>query len=202
MAMRWDCRTIDPTELEARYSMDDLAEFIDLTVNEEPSEEALRSLERIREIMEDLPKREADFVDLYFFRHLKQTDIASIFKVSQPTVCYRLQRATMRIQFMLSLPDVTIEEIEDAMAMFLDDPKDVKIMVLMYKTTCQSEVAKQLGVTQGLVRHRFMRATQRMQDDDTMAVYAQIFDAISKNLNILREVQRSASDARVTCVID
>jgi len=199
---RWDCRTVDPAELESRYSVDDLADFIDLTVNDEPSEEALRSLERIQEIMEDLPPREADFVELYFFRHLKQTDIASIFKVSQPTVCYRLQRATMRIQFMLSLPDVTVDEIEDAMGVFLEDPKDVKIMVLMYKTTCQSEVAKRLGVTQGLVRHRFMRATQKMQDDEAMQVYAGIFDAISKNLNILREVQRSVSDTRVTSVVD
>lgn len=199
---RWDCRTVDPIELEARYSVEDLADFIDLTVNDEPSEESLRDLERIQEIMEDLPPREADFVDLYFFRHLKQTDIASIFKVSQPTVCYRLQRATMRIQFMLSLPDVTAEDIEDAMSVFLDDPKDVKIMVLMYKTTCQSEVAKQLGVTQGLVRHRFMRATQKMAGDGTMSLYAQVFDAISKNLNILREVQRSVSDTRVKSVVD
>lgn len=203
MATRWtDCRTVDPAELEARYSVDDLMDFIESTVNDEPSEEAQRNLERIREIIEDLPPREADFVELYFFRHLKQTDIANIFKVSQPTVCYRLQRATLRIQFMLSLPDVTAEEIEDAMRGFLSDPKDVEIMVLMYKTTCQSEVAKRLGVTQGLVRHRFMRATQKMQNNDEMGTYAQVFDAISRNLNILREVQRNAWDARVTHVVD
>lgn len=203
MATRWtDCRTVDPAELEARYSIEDLAEFIDSTVNDEPSEESLQSLERIRTIMEDLPPREADFVELYFFRHLKQTDIAAIYRVSQPTVCYRLQRATMRIQFMLSLPPVTPEEIEEAMQLFLEDPKDVDIMVLMYKTTCQSEVAKRLGVTQGLVRHRFMRATQRMQEDPAMETYANIFDAISKNLNILREVQRSAADSRVVCMVD
>jgi len=203
MATRWtDCRTVDPAELEARYSVDDLMDFIESTVNDEPSEEAQRNLERIREIIEDLPPREADFVELYFFRHLKQTDIANIFKVSQPTVCYRLQRATLRIQFMLSLPDVTAEEIEEAMRGFLSDPKDVEIMVLMYKTTCQSEVAKRLGVTQGLVRHRFMRATQKMQNNDEMGTYAQVFDAISRNLNILREVQRNAWDARVTHVVD
>lgn len=203
MVMRWtDCRTVDPSELEARYSVDDLVEFIENTVNDEPSEESMRSLERIREIMEDLPLREADFVDLYFFRHLKQTDIAAIFNVSQPTVCYRLKRATMRIQFMLSLPDVTIEQIKVAMDRFLSDPKDVEIMVLMYRTTCQSEVAKRLGVTQGLVRHRFMRATQKMQTRPDMEVYAQIFDAISKNLNILREVQRTAWDSRIVHVVD
>jgi len=75
VATKWtDCRSVDPSELETRYSVDDLLEFIESTASDEPSEEALRSLERIREIMESLPPREADFVDLYFFRHLKQTD--------------------------------------------------------------------------------------------------------------------------------
>jgi len=203
MATRWtDCRTIDPVELETRFSTEDSIAFIRDIVNDEPSEESLRSLERIREIMEHLPKREADFVDLYFFRHLKQTDIAGIFRVSQPTVCYRLKRATLRIQFMLSLPDLTLDQIRDAMCGFLSDPLDVEIMVLMYTTTCQSEVAKRLGVTQGLVRHRFMRATQRMLKNEAMEVYATVFDAISKNLNILREVQRPAWDAQVACVVD
>lgn len=203
MATKWtDCRSVDPSELEARYSVDDLLEFIESTASDEPSEEALRSLERIREIMEQLPPREADFVDLYFFRHLKQTDIARIFHVSQPTVCYRLQRATMRIQFMLGLPDVTVEDIREAMADFLDDPKDVDIMVLMYQTTCQSEVAKRLNVTQGLVRHRFMRAVQRMSQAEHMYVYWEVFDRISKNLNILREVQRSSGGESVVHMLE
>lgn len=197
-----DCRTVDPIELETRFSTEDSIQFVEAVLNDEPSEDARRNLERIREIMNDLPPREADFVELYFFRHKKQTEIAEIFRVSQPTVCYRLQRATMRIQFILSLPDISESEIEVAMRGFLSDPLDVQIMVLMYKTTCQSEVAKRLEVTQGLVRHRFMRATQRMLKNPTMEVFAGLFSAISKNLNILREVQRPAWDARVAYVVD
>jgi len=98
----------------------------------------------------------------------------------------------MRIQFMLGLPDVTVDDIREAMVGFLDDPKDVDIMVLMYQTTCQSEVAERLNVTQGLVRHRFMRAVQRMSQAEHMCVYWEVFDRISKNLNILREVQRAS----------
>jgi DNA-directed RNA polymerase specialized sigma24 family protein len=200
---KWaDCRTVDPVELEARFSIEDSMAFIESIVSDEPSEDSVRSLERVKTIMEDLPPREADFVELYFFRHLKQTDIASIYSVSQPTVCYRLQRAAKRIQFMLELPDVNEDDVRRAMEGFLDDPKDVEIMVLMFMTTCQSEVAKRLGVTQGLVRHRFMRATQKMQGDESMEVYASLFDAISKNLNILREVQRSAWDNKVTYAVD
>ena len=165
-------------------------------------EDAQASLERVREIMDDLPDREADFVDLYFFFHKTQTDIADIFKVSQPTVCYRLQRATERIRFLLSLPDVTIEEMEVAMRGFLADPEDVSIMVKMYRTTCQSEVASQLGITQGKVRHRFMRSTKRMSENVKMAKYAEIFTAISTKLNIRREVQRPAWESKIGYVID
>jgi len=196
-----DCRTVDPSELEARFSVADSMDFLHNILDDE-REDASASLERVREIMDDLPDREADFVDLYFFFHKTQTDIADIFKVSQPTVCYRLQRATERIRFLLSLPDVTIDEMEVAMRGFLADPEDVSIMVKMYRTTCQSEVASQLGITQGKVRHRFMRSTKRMSENAKMAKYAEIFTAISTKLNIRREVQRPAWESKIGYVID
>jgi predicted DNA-binding protein (UPF0251 family) len=197
-----DCRTVDPSELEARYSVENSIEFLEQILSEEPTEEALRNLERVKEILEELPAREADFVELYFFNHKTQTDIAEIFKVSQPTVCYRLQRATARIRFVLSLPDVTLQELEEALTGFLSDPEDIKIMLLMFETTCQSAVAKQIGVTQGKVRHRFMRSTKRMLETPDMVKYAAIFKAISDNLNILREVDRPAWDEKVRKIID
>jgi len=72
----------------------------------------------------------------------------------------------------------------------------------MWETTCQSEVAKRLGVTQGLVRHRFIRAVKRMRDHENLVDLATMFDTIAENLNILREVQRPAWDGRWTHVID
>jgi DNA-directed RNA polymerase specialized sigma subunit len=177
-------------------------EFLEQVLSEEPSEESSRNLERVREIMRELPAREADFVELYFFNHKTQTDIAEIFKVSQPTVCYRLQRATARIRFVLDLPDVSQGEMDEALCGFLSDTEDVKIMLLMYETTCQSAVAKRLGVTQGKVRHRFMRSTKRMSDNPHMGKYAKIFTAIAENLNILREVERPAWDEKIHYVVD
>jgi len=197
-----DCRSIDPSELEARYSTEDSMEFLQNILDDEMSEDSQASLERVREILDDLPDREADFINLYFFCHKTQTDIADIFKVSQPTVCYRLQRATKRIQFLLSLPDVTIEEMELAMQGFLSDPEDVQIMVQMYRTTCQSEVAAQLNITQGKVRHRFIRSTKRMQENPNMSKFAEIFTAISGKLNIRREVQRPAWESKIEFLID
>lgn len=197
-----DCRTVDPSELESRVSTADNLEFLEQVLSEEHSEEALRNLDRIREIMRELPAREADFVELYFFNHKTQTDIAEIFKVSQPTVCYRLQRATARIRFVLSLPDVAEGEMLSALEGFLGDAEDVQIMLRMYETTCQSAVAKAMGITQGKVRHRFMRSTKRMLEHPQMEKFAKIFRAIAENLNILREVDRPAWDEKVHYVVD
>lgn len=203
MSSIWaDCRTVDPAELESRISTDDNLEFLEQVLSEERSEESQRNLERVREIMCGLPAREADFVQLYFFNHKTQTDIAEIFKVSQPTVCYRLQRATARIRFVLSLPDVEETEMQERLREFLKDEEDVEIMMRMYETTCQSAVAKAMGITQGKVRHRFMRSTKRMLDNPFMEKFAEIFKSIAENLNILREVGRPAWDEKVHYVID
>ena len=189
-----------PEDIETRFSNEDgLSQLVSIFT--EPSEEALEKIERVRNMLDLLPPREADFVDLYYFRQINQTDIATIFGVSQPTVCYRLKRATSRIQFLLQLSPITRPELEDAVRGFLSDPLDAQIMILMWETTCQSEVAKRLGVTQGLVRHRFIRGVKRMKDNENYADLAKMFDSISDNLNILREVKRPAWDGRVTHVI-
>lgn len=195
-------KVVDPTELESRFSIEDGLGFLDQTGSEEISEDSLERLDEVKLILDQLPDREADFVELYYFKHLKQTDIAAIFDVSQPTVCYRLQRATARIQFLLSLPHLADGELEDVIEGFLSDPLDVQIMMFMYETTCQSEVAKRLGVSQGLVRHRFMRSIDRMEQTPGMGKYAEMYRKISENLNILREVQRPAWGPKVTHTLD
>lgn len=202
MANHWfGYQMTDPNELESRFSQEDGLAYMD-SIFDEPSEETLALIERIKDVIESLPAREADFVDLYYFRRKKQTDIATMFGVSQPTVCYRLQRATARIQFLLQLPDLEIEEIAEAMEQYLSDPLDAQIMVLMYQTTCQSEVAKRLAVSQGLVRHRFIRSIARMHQDEQMHEYADLFEMIAKNLNILREVRRSSKTDLVFYSLD
>lgn len=194
-------KVIDPTELEGRFANEDGMAFLDTVVNEEVSEEGLMQLDRVRAVMNYLPPREADFIDLYFFKQIKQTDIAIIFGVSQPTVCYRLQRAASRIQFLLSLPDVVVDEAVLESSGVLDDPIDMKILVLMHRTTCQSEVAKQLGVSQGFVRHRFIRSINKLRTVPGMEELVKMFDMISENLNILREVQRPLWGEKVLRVL-
>lgn len=168
----------------------------------DPDEDDIRMLDKVRVIMDAIPPIEADFVDLYFFRHIKQTDIAAIFGVSQPTVCYRLQRAIQRIKYLLEVPHVELERLRKEMASFLEDPMDVDIMVFMYETTCQSEAAFRLGVSQGLVRHRFIRSIDRMAKYPSMQFYADMFTFVARNLNILREVRRPVPSARTDLVLD
>lgn len=168
----------------------------------EPDDDDHKMLDKVWEMLDMLPPVEADFIDLYFFKRIKQTDIASIFGVSQPTVCYRLYRAIDRIKFLLTLPKVDVEQMRSDLSNFMSDPMDIDIMMYMYETTCQSESAKRLGVSQGLVRHRFIRSIKKMQQHDSMEFYSNIFSMIAENLNIMREVRRRSSNSRVDCVID
>jgi DNA-directed RNA polymerase specialized sigma24 family protein len=189
---------IDPNEIETRFAIEDGIGFLD-SIFTEPTKEMRVQIEVVKEYMEFLPALEADFVDLYFFKKLKQTEIAGLFSVSQPTVHYRLQRATARIQFLLQLPQVEGDSLLTDLTEFLPDPLDVKIMIGMWKSTCQSEVAKGLGVSQGLVRHRFLRTIKKLREAvelggpqvEPYGLYIRLFEFISSNLNILREVKRT-----------
>lgn len=194
-------KVLDPTELEARFATEDGIGFMDQLIREELSDDSKEKLERVKGVLDKLPEREADFVELYYFKHRKQTDIAEIFGVSQPTVCYRLQRATDRIEFLFSLPDIDEDDIRETMSDFLSDPLDVEIMVLMFETTCQSEVAKRLGVSQGLVRHRFIRSIEKMDKKGGMEQFVDLFRKVQGNLNILREVQRPSWNTKRTHVV-
>lgn len=204
-SMRWDWsghQVLDPFEIQVRFADESGMAYMG-SVFESPSETDLQLIDKVRDIMESLPSREADFVELYYFKKLKQTDIAAIFRVSQPTVCYRLQRATSRIQYLLQLPSINSEELRSRMTEFLLDPLDVNIMVLMFETTCQSEVAKRMGVTQGLVRHRFIRSIEKMGNVPGMEPYVRLFSIVAQNLNILREVRRTSQEFNeITYIVD
>lgn len=189
--------TLDPFVMESRFSEEDGMAFMD-SVFSEPTEEDLVQIDLIRSILDQLPVREADFIELYYFKKLRQTDIATIFGVSQPTVCYRLARAADRIRFLLNLPMLEKDLLAKDLTGFLSDPLDVQIMVLLWDTTCQSEVAKRLQVSQGLVRHRFLRSLLRMRSVARFSTYVALFDHIASNLNILREVQRPSWSDRIT----
>jgi len=172
---------------------------------------------KIAPLLDRIPEREADLIYLYFIEKKRQADIATIFGVTQAAISYRLDRGIQRLKFLLNIPQVTEEELradlpdvfptrsncpsckEAAPSCFICLGSksiliDVEILVGMWATTCQSEVASKLGLTQGRVRHRFFKAVKTLEEvsklDERYLPYQQIFSAVaSKKFNILREVK-------------
>ena len=184
-------KILDPQDMERQFSTEDSLAHLDCTGSEYMSESRTSQLAEDRAVLDSIPPREADFVELYFFKRVRQTAIADIFNVSQPTVCYRLQRAAARIKYLLGLPEHDLGEMRVELSKVLGDPVDVDVMIGMVETTCQSEVAKRMGVSQGFVRHRFLRTIAALEQMPGMDGYVAVFKHVSGNLNILREVQRA-----------
>lgn len=186
---------VDPSELANRFAAPE--PVLDEEASDEEVGGVLSSLNyenQVKPLLDKIPEREADIVYLYYILKKKQADIAEIFGVTQAAISYRLDRGIQRIRFLLSIPQVTEEEMrQDLPGVPLKDI-DVNILVGMWQTTCQSEVASRLGLTQGRVRHRFFVAVRTLekkaQEDPEFMKYHRVFSAIaSKRFNILREVK-------------
>lgn len=197
---------VDPFDLANRFPAAHDPRFDD--EDDEPEPEALQVSNedaadvfgvddyksRIEPLLDRIPEREADLIYLYFIQRKRQADIATIFGVTQAAISYRLDRGIQRIKFLLSIPSVTEDELRSDLPEVFPQPIDVNILVGMWETTCQSEVASKLGLTQGRVRHRFFKAVRTLEkaagDNERFLPYHQIFAAIAgKKFNILREVK-------------
>lgn len=192
--------SVDPAELATRFaSQDPLYDDIGDPVEEEgaitePLISTLNYENQIKPLLNRIPEREADLIDLYYLHKKRQADIAVIFGVTQAAISYRLDRGLQRIRFLLSIPQVSEEEMRRDLPDVPFKTIDVDILIGMWLTTCQSEVASRLGLTQGRVRHRFFGAVRTLErkatEDTRFEPYSKIFVSIaSKNFNVLREVK-------------
>jgi predicted XRE-type DNA-binding protein len=191
---------IDPAELSNRFAAPDSEPDLDDEGRDEAHDEEVASFlvgadyeSRIQPLLNRIPQREADLIYLYYIQKKRQADIAEIFGVTQAAISYRLDRGLQRIKFLLSIPQATEDELREDLAEVFE-AIDVNILVGMWQTTCQSEVANRLGLTQGRVRHRFFKSVEtlkkRAEEDARFEPYHRIFSAISsKKFNILREVK-------------
>lgn len=116
----------------------------------------------IERFLPRIPPREADLIRLYYNDKMKQEQIAKIFQITQAAVSYRLHRGIKRIQFLCTIPELEKDVFEIELGPKFNE-QDREILWRMYETTCQSEIAKQMRLTQGRVRHRFFRALQKIQ---------------------------------------
>ncbi|MEL7339034.1 MAG: hypothetical protein AAGM67_01005, partial [Bacteroidota bacterium] len=71
-----------------------------------------------------------------------------------------------------------------------------------YQVTCQTQVANMLDITQGRVRHRFMRSIEKLKRaGEDFKEYVSLFEMTASSLNIRREVKRPSSEERYTCIV-
>lgn len=166
----------DPSDISSRFSNQDRlgydgeSEFEDLIRRElapDPKEELEspgHSLDfsLIEHYLPRIPIREADLIRLYFRDELKQEQIARVFKITQAAVSYRLHRGKKRIQFLRTIPELDQDTFDSELGPKFSE-QDLQILWLMYETTCQSAIAKRMGLTQGRVRHRFFRALDKIK---------------------------------------
>jgi len=110
-----------------------------------------------------IPVREADLIRLYYKDKMKQEQIAKLFRITQAAVSYRLHRGIKRIQFLRTIPELEKKDFDIELGPKFSE-QDVEILWRMYETTCQSEIAKQMELTQGRVRHRFFRALGKIKE--------------------------------------
>jgi DNA-directed RNA polymerase specialized sigma24 family protein len=162
----------DPSNMSSRFSNErrlgyDVEDII--TDNLGPREEEdLISMEHnlsfqvLEPFLPRIPPRESDLIRLYYKDHLKQEQIAKIFSITQAAVSYRLHRGIKRIQFLQTIPELEKDSFDEELGPEFND-QDREILWRMYETTCQSEIAKQMKLTQGRVRHRFFRALQKIE---------------------------------------
>lgn len=135
-----------------------------------------------------IPPREADLIRLYYHDQMKQEQIAKLFNITQAAVSYRLARGRRRIQFLFTIPELEYDTFEIELGTKFTE-QDREILWRMYETTCQSEVAKQMGLTQGRVRHRFFRSLSRIKE-------LIVGEALEKQVQVqvLRRQGRSAEE--------
>ena len=157
------------------------------TTRVELSEVDQSRLEIILEQMERISPVEADLVELHFLRGVPQGILGQIFGYTQPNVHYRLERGKKRLKALPNLPIYELDVLEKRLRGYLTDPKDIKVMVLIYKYSSQSKVAEIVGESQGKVRYRFLRCLKSLSNSPSMGDLYGAYKVIEENLTLLRK---------------
>jgi len=177
-------KNIDSSELEGRFSNENKMEYL--------SSSFPYTFKDLEPYLEMLPKKEYDLIFMYYVLKKEQKEIAKILRLTQGGVSHRISRAKARLKFLVKVPKFNEEELfEDLDDLF--EELDLKILWGLYETTCQSEVAKKVGMTQSRIRHRFMKNLEILDKVKHVDTYTKYFDAFklisNNNFNILREIR-------------
>ena len=164
-------------------------------LTEEEEEQQKIELDLLRSKYQELsgllPERELDMIELSILFEKDQTSIGKIFNVSQGDVSYRIKRLKERSRYLQSLPEVDHKQMEEDLTKFLG--KDLtNILMLLLKYTSQSKVGKMLGLSQGKIRHRYIRSLKRIEDicyeNPYFLIYFDYLNKLQGNYNSLRSL--------------
>lgn len=177
-------KNIEASELESRFSNENKLEYFD---NSFPY-----SFKDLEPFLELLPKKEYDLIFMYYILKKEQKEIAKILRLTQGGVSHRISRAKSRLKFLVKVPKFTKEELFQELKDLFED-LDLNILWGLYETTCQSEVAKRVNMTQSRIRHRFMKNLEVLKKVNHVEIYSKYYEAFNlisdNNFNILREIR-------------
>jgi DNA-binding transcriptional regulator LsrR (DeoR family) len=177
-------KSIEASELESRFSNENKLEYFD---NSFPY-----SFKDLEPFLELLPKKEYDLIFMYYILKKEQKEIAKILRLTQGGVSHRISRAKSRLKFLVKVPKFTKEELFQELKDLFED-LDLNILWGLYETTCQSEVAKRVNMTQSRIRHRFMKNLEVLKKVNHVEIYSKYYEAFNlisdNNFNILREIK-------------
>jgi predicted transcriptional regulator len=186
------CKSMDPFEIQKRFSSDDYS-FYRL-------DESNFLLEDFRPFISRLPQREIDLIEMYYKKNKKQKEIANFFGVTQGAISHRLSRARKRLAFLRDMPKLT-QDIRDILAEHFTE-FEIDVIIFMIETTCQSRTANILNekhelegrdqMTQVKVRHKFDRSIEKLKklkkSHSELKDVLELVKYIKSNLYMLHEV--------------
>jgi len=190
-------KSMDSFELEGRFSNENKIKYF---------EDAFPfSFKDLEPYLEMLPKKEYDLLILYYVLKKEQKEIAKILRLTQGGVSHRISRAKARLRFLVNVPKFTKDDLFKDLAPLFEE-LDLIILWGLYETTCQSEVAKRVKMTQSRIRHRFMKNLEvldKVKEEPNYKKYYDAFKLIStNNFNILREIKLPKWAAKGLSYID
>ena len=190
-------KSIDSFELEGRFSNENKISYFDSSFP--------YTFKDLEPYLELLPKKEHDLIIMYYVLKKEQKEIASILRLTQGGVSHRISRAKARLKFLVKVPKFTEEELRQELKDLFPE-LDLTILWGLYETTCQSVVAKRVGMTQSRIRHRFMKnleILEKYKEEQPYDKYYEAFKLISNNnFNILREIRLPKWESKNQSYID
>jgi len=139
-------------------------------------------------LLDILPSIERDIFMMYYLWGFSQSEISSFLGLSQPTICYRLQKGLERLKFRCHLPIFQDEELKTKLLEKVES-ENAEIAFWFVKTTSQSTVAQKFGYSQGFVRYRIYKMIGEFGEGGE-GYLAFLLEYVSKNLNVSKDLAR------------